>query len=241
MRRPAFYSRSPRTPPPAAADAADQADAPASPDATRAADAGNALQAAPAKKPRWQPGRRSFALLIVLSAALVGGAIWAPRPGAKALTQKDIDAAVLRTLQTNTLPSPAAKAADIIRPSVVRVVSERGVGTGVVIVDKGVILTNLHVVKRRRPDQGHLLRRPGSRGHHHRRAARERPGRAAGQKIPDDLIAATMRSTADLAPGDQVAAVGFPFGIGPSASAGVVSGLKRVVPLARGQAGNEAT
>ena len=45
--------------------------------------------------------------------------------------------------------------------------------------------------------------------------------------IPDDLEAATMRSTADLAPGSQVVAVGFPFGIGPSASAGVVSGLKR--------------
>ena len=45
--------------------------------------------------------------------------------------------------------------------------------------------------------------------------------------IPDDLTAATMRSTADLAPGDQVMAVGYPFGIGPSASAGVVSGLQR--------------
>ena len=47
------------------------------------------------------------------------------------------------------------------------------------------------------------------------------------QKLPDDLIPATMRSTADLQPGDQVVAVGFPFGIGPSVSAGVVSGLKR--------------
>ncbi|KTT21813.1 S1C family serine protease, partial [Pseudacidovorax intermedius] len=47
------------------------------------------------------------------------------------------------------------------------------------------------------------------------------------QKIPDDLMAASMRSTADLRPGDQVAAVGFPFGIGPSVSSGVVSGLKR--------------
>ena len=36
-----------------------------------------------------------------------------------------------------------------------------------------------------------------------------------------------MRSTADLAPGDEVVAVGFPFGIGPSVSAGVVSGLRR--------------
>ncbi len=45
--------------------------------------------------------------------------------------------------------------------------------------------------------------------------------------IPDDIIAATMRSTGDLKPGDHVVAVGFPFGIGPSVSAGVVSGLKR--------------
>ena len=45
--------------------------------------------------------------------------------------------------------------------------------------------------------------------------------------IPDDLMAATLRSTSDLAPGDEVIAVGFPFGIGPSVSAGVVSGLRR--------------
>ena len=45
--------------------------------------------------------------------------------------------------------------------------------------------------------------------------------------IPDDLMAATMRSTRDLVPGDPVVAVGFPFGIGPSATAGVVSGLRR--------------
>ena len=47
------------------------------------------------------------------------------------------------------------------------------------------------------------------------------------KKIPDDLIAASMRSTDGLQSGDQVVAVGFPFGIGPSVSAGVVSGLKR--------------
>ena len=45
--------------------------------------------------------------------------------------------------------------------------------------------------------------------------------------IPDDLAAATLRSTSDLALGDEVVTVGFPFGIGPSVTSGVVSGLRR--------------
>jgi len=48
----------------------------------------------------------------------------APAPGR--ITQKDIDGAVLHTLETQTLPSPAAKAYEAIRPSVVRV---RGLDT----------------------------------------------------------------------------------------------------------------
>jgi len=44
---------------------------------------------------------------------------------------------------------------------------------------------------------------------------------------PDDLKPATMASTADLMPGDMVVASGFPFGIGPSVSSGVIAGLKR--------------
>jgi S1-C subfamily serine protease len=44
---------------------------------------------------------------------------------------------------------------------------------------------------------------------------------------PDDLQAATLVTTGDLRPGDEVLAVGFPFGFGPSVSTGVVSGLKR--------------
>lgn len=104
---------------------------------------------------------------------------------------------------------------------------ERGVGTGVVIVDNGTILTNLHVVlgaERVRvtfmdgleTDAKLLTVMP-----EHDLAVL----RAA--KIPDDLFAATMRGTADLQPGDRVMAVGFPFGVGPSASEGIVSGLKR--------------
>ena len=173
-----------------------------------------------------------MAVLLLLSFSL------SLRLGAPKLTQAIIDSAVLKTLETADLPSPAAKAYETILPSVVVVRSfvksveggedvQHGVGTGVVIVDKGIILTNLHVVQ-----GGHSIKVTFSDG-------LEATASVTGtqpendlavlqaHKIPDDMIAATMRSTADLRPGDQVLAVGFPFGIGPSASAGVVSGLKR--------------
>jgi len=160
------------------------------------------------------------------------------RPMQRKLTQEDINAAVLKTLETTQLPSAAAKAYNVIRPSVVRVIGygkskdgkedvEYGVGTGVVIVDKGIILTNLHVVQGAQTIK--VVFSDGLESTASITGMQPENDLAVLQahKIPDDMIAATMRSTGDLAPGDQVLAVGFPFGIGPSASAGVISGLKR--------------
>jgi serine protease DegQ len=112
---------------------------------------------------------------------------------------------------------------------------DRGVGTGVVIVDNGTILTNLHVVygaRRIKVTFADGLEADadivGLQPQHDLAVLKAR-------KIPDDLQAATMRSTADLAAGDRVTAVGFPFGIGPSVSHGVVSGLKREFRSPEGQ------
>jgi S1-C subfamily serine protease len=104
---------------------------------------------------------------------------------------------------------------------------EKGVGTGVVIVDRGVILTNLHVVLGAKRVQ--VVFADGLVSAATVTGSRPEDDLAVlqAEKIPDDLVAATMRSTADLSLGDQVVAVGFPFGIGPSATAGVVSGLRR--------------
>ena len=103
------------------------------------------------ERPILLAGGGLFALLLVsLYAAM--------QPPPREITQRDIDAAVLHTLETKPLPSAAARAYEVIRPSVVRVRglghhdsnkdadTETAVGSGVVIVDKGIILTNVHVV-----------------------------------------------------------------------------------------------
>lgn len=242
------------------------------------------------QKARGWLAAHSVWMAVLLLALVCAALVWQiTQRSPRVFTQKDIDAAVLQTLQKNVLPSQAAAAYENVRPSIVRVVSfvkksrledmkaskhaknqsvgkkppyqdksakkpganddnaaksersarlapdlaaeedevELGVGTGVVIVDKGIILTNWHVVQG--ADRIKVTFMDGLEAEADIKGVQAEDDLAVLQarKIPDDLIAATMRSTNDLAPGDQVIAVGFPFGIGPSTSAGVVSGLKR--------------
>ncbi len=190
----------------------------------------------------WTRGlRRGPVLGFVAGAALVA-LIIGLRGGlgdvaSRQFTQKDIDAAVLHTLETKSLPSPAARAYEAVRRSVVLVRGERdgaagddeerSVGSGVVIVDSGIILTNLHVVAGAGKIKVHFDDGTESEAALVSIQPENDLAVLQAKTLPDDLQAATMRSTGDLAPGDEVVAVGFPFAIGPSASAGVISGLRR--------------
>jgi len=111
----------------------------------------------------------------------------------------------------------------------------KSVGTGVVIVDNGLILTNLHVVAG--ADKIKVTFFDGSESEAVIVSLQPENDLAVlrAKSIPDDLHAATLRSTQGLTPGDEVVAIGFPFGIGPSASQGVVSGLKREFRSPQGQ------
>ena len=188
-------------------------------------------------------------VVLVVAVAVALNASMAPRT--PALTMAQIDAAIRKSIDAKPLPSPVAAAYDAILPSVVRVVGlmtegddgadvdddksatnrhkpvERGVGTGVVIIDNGTILTNLHVINGAKRVKVTFMDGTESDAVVLSTQPANDLAVLRARTIPDDLEAATLRSTADLAPGDQVMAVGFPFGIGPSASAGVVSGLKR--------------
>lgn len=168
------------------------------------------------------------------------------------LTQADIDQAVLHTLQTKDLPSRSAKAAQMILPAVVRIQGygidpdrpkdgekEISTGTGVVIMEDGTILTNLHVTQ----GASKLIVTffDGSKSPAIVTAVQANNDLAVlkPEKIPDDLPPATLGTSNQVVAGDEVVVVGFPFGIGPSVSAGVVSGLNREFqgkdgPLIRG-------
>lgn len=180
------------------------------------------------------------ALLIAAALALNGSFA----PPAPALTMQQIDKAMRRSIDEKPLPPLAAKAYAAVLPSVVRVVGlmtdddddtkrkdhkpvAEGIGTGVVIVDNGTILTNLHVVSG--ADRIQVVFADGTESEAVLINAQPRNDLAVlrARTLPDDLQPATLRSTSDLAPGEPVVAVGFPFGIGPSVSAGVVSGLNR--------------
>jgi S1-C subfamily serine protease len=242
MKRITLYSKSSRS---HTADGRDDGHVPGQverPDGAGQGDEGRlaALPGPTARARAFMARHERIALVVftaLLSSLLVIG-YTATKPPARQISQHDIDAAVLHTLDSNVLPSAAAKAFEIVQQSVVRVRRlehlkdeeddrVRGIGSGVVIVDKGVILTNLHVVNGAEHIQ--VVFADGTESDATVIGLQPENDLAVLQAktIPDDLVPATLRSTRDLSMGDEVIAVGFPFGIGPSVSAGVVSGLKR--------------
>jgi S1-C subfamily serine protease len=219
MRRTALYSSSPSTPP---------KPGPEKPVEPRTRIAWRDLYT------RYE--RRATLVILFGVIALLGASFL--KPVAPAISHEDVNAAVQRTLAEQTLPSPATKAYAAVQRSVVHVRAigdglehdeymQRSAGTGVVIVKNGTVLTSLHVVAG--ASRVKVLFAQGL----------ESEATIVGtvpendlavlkvETLPDDLAVATMGSAKDLAPGETVVAIGFPFGIGPSVSAGVVSGLNR--------------
>jgi S1-C subfamily serine protease len=228
-----LYSRSPRR----SAVPATPLPEPAAPPAQPPARPGLRQRLSRHAAPLWGLGGALLAIAVMFTAQRLG-------PTPLVVTQKHIDKAVRESLEKEPLPSQAAAAYEAILPSVVRVIGlndesddgsdkpeqralDRSLGTGVVIIDNGTILTNLHVV------WGSKKIRVRFAGGHESEASivgampENDLAVLKAKSLPDDLEAATMRSTGDLRPGDHVIAVGHPFGIGPSVSYGVVSGLRR--------------
>ena len=159
-------------------------------------------------------------------------------PPPKALSSADVTRTVEKYIkELREEPPIATRAFASVRESLVLVRAlprgankdDRGaLGTGIVVEDTGSILTNLHVVM-----GGEKIYVTFSDGFETEAAVvgvQPDNDLAVLQPavIPDDLVPATLAGSGHLQPGDQVVAVGNPFGIVGSVSSGVVSGLGRV-------------
>jgi len=182
-----------------------------------------------------------------LAALVLLAGLWMLTPTG-GMTPQQVEALVQKVLDKQDPVPTVADAYESILPSVVHVrglpdapdadVASGGEvqsGTGVVIVDTGVILTNLHVVNGSKAIK--VVFHDGLESDAIVTGVQPEHDLAVLQAktIPDDLYAATLRSTQGLRPGEPVIAVGFPFGIGPSVSAGVISGLGREYQNADGK------
>ena len=158
------------------------------------------------------------------------------KPPPPPLTQRDVKAAITRALASATPgPSYESEVYEIIRPSLVQVRANQpaaeksgvSLGTGFVIDDRGTILTSLHVIENASDIE--VIFADGSESPAVVEVSQPENDLAVLRPliIPDDLVPAVLAGSGALRVGDQVVAVGNPYGISNSLSSGVVSGLGR--------------
>ncbi len=158
-------------------------------------------------------------------------------PAPPQLTTRDVNDAVAQALASVT-PPPAYSALvyQVIRPSLVLIQTqdstegdeeERGLGSGVIINDRGDILTSLHVVAKASEIQ--VMFADGTESG--ARVIAEQPENdiavLRANQPPAQIIPATLGNPKALHIGDEAFVVGNPFGLYGSLSAGVISGFDR--------------
>jgi S1-C subfamily serine protease len=153
------------------------------------------------------------------------------------LTDEDMQEAIAQALASAT-PPPAysARVYQAIQPSLVLIqthgpdveeTERRGLGSGVVINLQGDILTSLHVVQG--ADEILLTFADGTQASG--QVIAEQPENdiavLSASQLPQLLLPATLGNPGAMRVGDEAFAVGNPFGLYSSLSAGVISGFGR--------------
>jgi S1-C subfamily serine protease len=156
---------------------------------------------------------------------------------AQPMTRQEVDQAVAQALASAT-PPPAFSTLvyQAIQPSLVLIQTsgksaagdkENSLGSGVVINENGDILTSLHVVKG--ADEIQLTFADGTQSNAQVTLSQPENDIAVlqAEQPPALLVPATLGNPGAMSVGDEAYAVGNPFGLYSSMSAGVISGFGR--------------
>ncbi len=158
-------------------------------------------------------------------------------PGAPPLTTRDVNDSVAEALASATpLPAYSTRVYQMIQPSLVLIQAqgpgidgevEEGLGSGVVVSDQGDILTSLHVVTGANAIQVTFADGTTSRA----AVVAEQPEHdiavLRATELPEGIVPAILGNPNAMSVGDEAFAVGHPFGLYGSMSAGVISGFDR--------------
>ena len=204
------------------------------PRAAGEADAGPPAEPARAGRRRWV----FLALLVVVVAAAV--VLLQSRPGTPALTQRDVDRAVDERVskaleEQQSAPPVASVVYQTVLPSLVQVVTQDasgasvGTGAGVVVNASGAVLTALHVVDGAEGVQVRFSDGTRADAEVRTRRAEDDIAVLAVDQLPEVVVPAVLGGGAQV--GQDVIAVGHPFGLSRTLTSGVVSGLDRSVRL----------
>ena len=220
---------------------------------------GNTEQLPVASPPRRRISRGAFAASVLSAALLVGGA--AGVGGAAAFTaynddgggsSSDDGGSPTASRVVNTPDDPAKdgsveQVADAVLPSVVKLDVEggegAGSGSGIILDSDGLILTNNHVAEVA-GDGGKVT----VSFHDGSKAAAEVVGTdpltdtalVQAQDV-EGLTPATIGKSADLGVGENVVAIGSPYGLDATVTSGIVSALDRPVAVGSDSEGNSTT
>lgn len=158
-------------------------------------------------------------------------------PGPHLITQSEVDESIAQAMASAT-PAPAYSSLvyRVIQPSLVLIQSqspgtngdvEKGLGSGVVVDDRGDILTALHVVAN--ADNIQLTFADGTKSSAQVVATQPENDIAVlrASQPPQQIVPAVLGNPNAMRVGDEAYVVGNPFGLYGSMSAGVISGLDR--------------
>jgi S1-C subfamily serine protease len=176
--------------------------------------------------------------LVTLLVVLLYGVL---APGPTPLTQQDVNDTVAKAIASVT-PAPALSelAYQAVAPSLVLIQTKEldkngkatdGLGSGVVIDQAGDILTALHVVANATEVELTFADGTHSGGAVTTREPANDIAVVRASQPPANLVPATLGNPGAVRPGSEAYAVGSPFGLSGSMSAGVISGLDRSFKL----------